>query len=368
MVLRDRKSGRRRPRECADMGEPACASRPGAARRRRDVSWAVAGLTAVFVLTLLGWQYYVRTTGKSGSAELLDAKEYRRHYVIIPDDYTSPMWQDIFQSARAAAEGYDAYVELLGGWEAGDYTPLSYMDIAIASRVDGIIVKPDGTAKMRSAIDAADGAGIPVITVINDDTASSRKSFVGFNNYQLGAAYGQEILRCVDESTRKITVLFKRGNSGNELIFRNLKMVIEEGLSGQQRKDVEIQSLTMTAQSTFDAEEVIRDLLKDDGTRPDILVCMNETDSESAYNAMVDYNQVGNVDIIGYYQSETILDAIEKGIIPMALTLDTGQMGRSSIEALEEYYTMGYTSSYMSVDLSVITSENVEDYRGTQER
>ena len=145
-------------------------------------------------------------------------------------------------------------------------------------------------------------------------------------------------------------------------------MVIEEGLSEQQKKDVEIQSLTMAAQSTFDAEEVIRDLLKDDGTRPDILVCMNETDSESAYNAMVDYNQVGNVDIIGYYQSETILDAIEKGIIPMALTLDTEQMGRSSIEALEEYYTMGYTSNYMSVDLSVITSENVEDYRGTEER
>ena len=330
--------------------------------QKHTVYWALAGLAAAAALTLSGWRHYASVLEKSRWDEAVNAKEYQRHYVIIPDDSASQLWQDIYQSASAVAEEYD------GDWEAGDYTPLSYMDIAVAAQVDGIIIKPDGTVNMRNAINAADEAGIPVVTVINDDTASSRKSFVGFNNYQLGAAYGEEILHCVDESTRKITVLFKRGNSGNELVFQNLKTVIEAGLSEQQKKDLEIQSLTMTAQSTFDAEEVIRDLLRDEETRPDILVCMNETDSESAYNAMVDYNQVGNVDIIGYYQSETILDAIEKGIIPMALTLDTEQMGRHSIETLEEYYTMGYTSSYMSVDLSVITRENVEDYRGTDEQ
>lgn len=335
---------------------------------RHALCWAFAALAGLAVLTALGWWYYAGTMARGSREELLNTREYRRHYVIIPDDSSSPLWQDLFRSAREAAEEYDAYVELFGDWEAGDYTPLSYMDIAVAAHVDGIIIKPDGTANMRRAIDAADAAGIPVITVINDDSASSRRSFVGFNSYQLGAAYGQAILNCVDESTRKITVLLKRGNSGNELIFQNLKAVIEQGLSEQQKRDVDIRSLTMLAQSTFDAEEVIRDLFKDDETRPDILVCMNETDSESAYNAMVDYNQVGNVDIIGYYQSDTILDAVEKGTVPMALTLDTEQVGRYSIEALEEYYTMGYTSDYRSVDLNVITQQNVEQYRGPEEQ
>ncbi len=336
--------------------------------QKRTVYLALAGLALVVLVTILGWRAYIRTIQRDEWEELGIQREYKSHYVIIPDDYTSPLWQDIYRSAKTAAEASDAYVELLGDWEAGDYTPLSYVDIAIAAKADGIIVRPDGTANMRDAIARADAAGIPVVTVIDDDTASSRKSFVGFNNYQLGAAYGQQILGCVDGDTRKITVLFKSGNSGNELIFRNLKGVIEDGLSAEQKKNVEIQSLTIRAQSTFDAEEVIRDLIHEEDTRPDILVCMNETDSESAYNAMVDYNQVGDIDIIGYYQSETILDAIEKGIVPMAFTLDTEQMGQYCVEALEEYRTMGYTSNYMSVDLNVITQQNVEAYRDTEAR
>lgn len=336
--------------------------------KKRTVSWALAGLAAVVLLTILGWRAYIRTIQENEWEELGNTREYRSHYVIIPDDFTSSLWQDIYRSAKETAEASDAYVELLGDWEAGDYTPLSYLEIAVAARVDGIVIRPDGTANMRNAIAKAEEAGIPVVTVIDDDTASSRKSFVGFNNYQLGTAYGKEILGCVDETTRKITVLFKSGNSGNELIFQNLKAVIEDGLSGEQRKQVEIQSLTIRAQSTFDAEEVIRDLIHDESTRPDILVCMNETDSESAYNAMVDYNQVGSIDIIGYYQSETILDAIEKGIVPMAFTLDTEQMGQYCIEALEEYRTMGYTSNYRSVDLNVITQQNVEAYRDPEAR
>ncbi len=334
--------------------------------QKRTVYLALAGLALVVLLTIISWRAYIRTTQGNEWEELGNQKEYKRHYVIIPDDYTSSLWRDIYRSAEATAEASDAYVELLGDWEAGDYTPASYLDIAVAAKVDGIIIRPDGTAAMRNSIADADAAGIPVVTVIDDDTASSRKSFVGFNNYQLGAAYGQQILSCVDENTRKITVLFKSGNSGNELIFQNLKTVIENGLSEEQKKNVEIESMTICAQSTFDAEEVIRDLIHEEDARPDILVCMNETDSESAYNAMVDYNQVGDIDIIGYYQSETILDAIEKGNVPMAFTLDTEQMGRYCIEALEEYRTMGYTSNYRSVDLDVVTQQNVDAYRGTE--
>lgn len=322
-----------------------------------------AGLATVTLLTVLGWRCYIRTTQEQEWKNAADTRKYRRHYVIIPDDSTSQLWQDIYLSARSAGEACSAYVEMLSAWEVGDYTPLSYMDIAVAAHVDGIIIRPDGTKKMRDAIEEADEAGIPVITVLSDDTASLRKSFVGINNYQFGATYGQQILNCVDEGTRKIAVLFKNRNNGNELIFQNLRTVLESGLPEDRKKDVKIESITMSSQSTFDAEEVIRDMIIDAASRPDILVCTNETDSESAYNAMVDYNQVGNVAIIGYYQSETILDAIAKRNVPVAITPDAEQIGRYSIEALEEYHTMGYTSDYRSIDLDVITPGNVVEYR-----
>lgn len=330
---------------------------PKKPQSRYTVYLALAGLAAVIILTLLGWRYYIKTIERNEWNETLSQEQYDRHYVMITDDSSSALWQDIYQSAKAAAAENNAYLELLGEWFAGDYSLADYMNIAIAAKVDGIIVKPDGTSKMREAVNEAEAAGIPVVAVIEDETASERKSFVGVNSYQLGTTYGNQVLYCMNKDTKKVTVLLNRGDAGKDLVFKQLKETVQEGL--KEGREVEIDSLTINQSSTFDAEEAIRDLFHDETTRPDILVCMNETDSECAYYAMVDYNQVGSVQLIGYYQSDAMLGAVQKGIIPIVITIDTGQMGEFCVEALEEYHSMGYVSSYFSVDLNIITKQNV---------
>lgn len=331
--------------------------------KKYKVYLALSALGAVVLLTLLGWRYYIRTIEKSEWGELNGREKYEHHYALIPDDPDSDLWQDIYKSAHETGEELGAYVELFGQWAVGDYSQLEYLKIAQAAQVDGIIIRPDGTAKMRNAINEAEAAGIPVVTVLDDDTASARKSFVGINSYQMGTTYGKQILECVDESTRKITVLLNDTESGKDLIFKELKATLQNALPQEQLEVIDIQPLTIKSSSTFDAEEVIRDLINNEATRPDILVCMNETASVCAYHAMVDFNLVGSIDIVGYYQSDTILDAINKGTVPMAVTLNAQQIGQRGVEALEEYYEMGYTSNYFSVDLNIITKQNVGQFR-----
>lgn len=328
---------------------------------------ALAGLCLAAAVVGLGWRYYIKTVEKNEWGEILDAREYSRHYVMIPDETSATLWQDIYASARVAAAEADAYVELFTDWSNGEYTAADYIDIAIAAKVDGIIVKPDGTQRVRDAINAATEAGIPVVTVLADDIDSSRKSFVGINGYQMGTIYGRQALACIDEDTRRITVLLGERDGGKDYTFKELKSTVQSGLSQQQREKILIEPVTIRSGSTFEAEEAIRDLFNAQ-ERPDILVCMNETDSVCAYHAMVDYNQVGDIDIIGFYESETMLDAVRKGTVPMVITLDTQQMGRSSIEALEEYHSMGYASNYFSVDLEIITQNNAGEFDAEETR
>lgn len=332
-------------------------------QKKYAMYFALAGLAAAIILTIAGGRYYIRTFGNKEWGELRNARECTRYYVMIPDDSESALWQDIYKSAQEEAEKNDVYVELLCGWRSEDYSTLSYMDIAETLKVDGIIVKPDGTSKMAEAIDKANAAGIPVVTILNDDTASSRKSFVGVNSYQMGITYGRQILECIDTSTETITILMDSRESGKELIFKEIKATIQEGLPEELKDQVQIQLQTIKATSTFEAEEAIRDLFVRPDERPDILVCMSEVYSECACHAVVDYNQVGDIVIIGSYCSEAMLNALRKGTVMAAVTLNTEQMGQRSIEALEEYYSMGYTSSYFSVDLDIITKENVDQYR-----
>lgn len=77
---------------------------------------------------------------------------------------------------------------------------------------------------------------------------------------------------------------------------------------------------------------------------------------------------VGQIDIIGYYDSETILKAIERNVLRSTISIDTAELGRFCVEALDEYRKNGYVSEYFSVGTNLITSENVKDYLGEEEK
>ena len=51
-------------------------------------------------------------------------------------------------------------------------------------------------------------------------------------------------------------------------------------------------------------------------------------------DAVLDFNLAGKVVLIGYYSSDDILTAVEKGVISVTCDVDTEQLGRYSIEAL----------------------------------
>lgn len=326
---------------------------------KRAWRFLFAILVLLLALTLGIWRYYVGTIEKSGLYEKNDGREFARHYVMISDNYSSSLWKDIYKSAVETGKKKDAYVEIFGDWFTDEYDAVDYMDIAIAAQVDGIIVKPDGTARMQSAINRAEDAGIPVVTVVQDDSLTNRTSFVGINSYQFGMTYGNLICNCISEDTRSVLVLLNEKEAGKELVFKQLKETVQEsGLA----ENVRIDSMTIVSQNVFDAEEVIHDLFLEEATRPDILVCMDEADSERAYQALIEYNCVGEVEIIGYYQTDTMLQAIQKGIVPAAVLLNANEIGTYCIEALEEYAEMGYVSNYFSVALDIVTKENIAEY------
>ncbi|MDD3796107.1 MAG: sugar ABC transporter substrate-binding protein, partial [Lachnospiraceae bacterium] len=147
----------------------------------------------------------------------------------------------------------------------------------------------------------------------------------------------------------------------------DLKMnsVVEQGKKKGQT--VNISTYSIDNSMSFDAEEVIRDIFVNSETLPDILICLDSVSTECACQAIIDYNEVGNVDIIGYYTSSSILDAIEKDLMPVTIVIDTEQIGQLSINALNEYHSLGYVSNYFNAELNIITKSNVNAFARGQE-
>ena len=138
----------------------------------------------------------------------------------------------------------------------------------------------------------------------------------------------------------------------------NNRMVTSE----ETAERVKVEEIRISSERAFESEEIVWNLFQNDQGAPDIIVCMDEVDTEAVYQAVIDYNRVGETQVIGYYKSPATLDAVRRGTMAMSLYIDTEQMGKYSVQAMMECIRDGRTNSFYSVDLQFVDSENVSGF------
>lgn len=307
---------------------------------------AIAGIFLIFYMT--GEAYYEGLTGKSSQQEE-NGEVYRYKYDMIVDSPESSFWQAVYNCAQEWAQKNNAILELRGSGKENDYNKLDYMNMSIASNSDGIILQYSGEQGLESKINEAVQKGIPVVTVMSDAVHSMRQSFVGVSDYQLGSAYGEKVAEYVTKDTKSILILLKRNidDMNQSQIYTQISNAAQAKAGSA--ADIKITGKNLLSTGTFETEEAVTDIFQQKDKVPDILVCMDEETTECARQAVLDFNLAGKVTIIGYYSSEDILTAVEKGVISVTCDVDTDQLGRYSIEALTEYQKDGRTNSYYNV-------------------
>lgn len=305
---------------------------------------------------------------------------YDRHYVFITDDAEQEFWDEVYAAAAAEGEKSGAYVERLGENLNVNYGTGDLLRIAINSSVDGIIFCGEDNEETVARINEAVHKGIAVVSLRQDIEDSERQCFVGVNSYDLGLEYGGQILELVQSGQfREMEVSVSEdgsllegslskppqiciladdnmSDSKQNLITFAIWDSFSEAFPGEENlPDIEVRKIDTS--EAFSAEEAIRDIFIDSENLPDIMVCLNSVYTECTYQAAVDYNLVGDVKILGYYSTDAILDAVEKQIIYSTVQVDTEEIGRQCIYALNEYCETGYTSSYIPISTQVVGQE-----------
>ena len=224
-------------------------------------------------------------------------------------------------------------------------------------------MEADESARMTELINEAVEAGIPVVTLNGDNTASKRCSYVGIGNYDLGREYGRQILKLADGEATNVAVLVSAHATtpGQNIVFTGIQETIEQENKG--RVPFQLSMITIDDTNAFTVEESIRAIFRNEEL-PDIIICLSALNTTCVYQAVVDYNKVGEVNILGYYATDTILKGIERNVISATISIDTEQMGRECVEALTEYANLGYASEYFTADITLINRDNVSEFMG----
>jgi len=325
---------------------------------------AFGAVIITVILILLVFQVYLKRFQIDNYSET-----YSQYYVMIVENRKSDFWRGIYESAYKTGQEWDIYVDLLGDNLSQNYSKLELMQIATYAGVDGIIIEADESKRMTEAINTAVNAGIPVVTLYSDNTASDRCSYVGISNYDIGREYGRQVLDIAKRKMASQDVLVLVGTNTGDTSQNIVWSGIQEAIMEENDNEDLHFNLSMAAiddSSTFTVEESIRNLFLQEET-PDIIICLNELNTSCVYQAVVDHNKVGDVSILGYYASDTILKGIYRSVIDAVVTVDVEQMGQYCVDALYEYELLGNTSDYFSVDITLIDKDNISDFMGGDE-
>ena len=325
----------------------------------------IAGFVLIVMLTMGGWLYYNLTMRDVVLGDIVDAKKYDKHYVLISNQRNEKFWNEIYEAANQTAKEKNAYLEIMKNDLSTSYSTDEFLKMSIAAKVDGIIMEHTGTLETEKLINEAVQNGIPVVTVIEDAPKSKRVSFVGANNYMSGQIYGEQVLRIIDDSIEKIIVLTNGEMEQGKNIHTQINAVLVK--NGYNEGDIVVETLDLEAKGAFDVENAIRNRVLTTGMNPDILICMDEISTESAYQAIIDYNLVGIIRIIGYYGSDTAIEGLQQGVIPVIFELKADQIGSRSLEALSELSEDGRTNEYYVIELNTIDKDNVGEYVGNND-
>ncbi len=324
------------------------------------LAFSSLGLLFATVIGLIYFNSRVNLYSSGGNEQI---NNYKHVYAFIADDTDDALSNSLYKDLVEYGKAHDCYVDKIGSGLASDYSKKDLFNLAIYSGVDGIIVQGDGSKETDSLIEKADRAGIPVVTVITDNSKSVRKSFIGMNDFSVGTDYGSQIISAAKDSEKEagdtvsVLILMNSQYSNQNTILSAIQEKV--GSANPVGPKIKLTTETITSNTSFSIQENVKDLLDNYTVLPDIIVCLSDINTRSVYQCIVESNRVGSTKIIGYYDSDTVIKGIERGSIFATFTVATEQMAKFCVDALKEYKETGNVSAYFSTDYELVTGNTL---------
>lgn len=291
----------------------------------------------------------------NGFAQSVEKPDY--HFAVITPSSYDPFWNDVKKGAFKAAREFNVAVEFNSPRFSNLEEELQYMNIAIASNLDGIATHVPDETMFTPVINDAIKKNIPVVTIESDAKHSERLAYIGNNNYEVGSV-GGKLAADASGGNAKVAVILNGYSPEARDVSQNLRITGFKDAVKDYKGKVDIEEIWISGMGLFSAGEIANELLTNN-PQINTIFCTNPRDTLGVTQMVVDLNKVGQIKVIGYGSDPEILRYIEKNVIFGSVVSDPQDMGYKAIRALVELKTTKSTSAYVGTEVYAVTKVNV---------
>lgn len=329
--------------------------------------WLAGTLSMLLIIltVVMECNYYKMMNYQAFGEDVEESIEYKYHCAYITKDQNNLFLNSIYEGAKEEGKAYGIYVENFGERFSVKYSVEDGMKIAIAAGVDAIIVEGEKSTEMTNLVAEAVDKGIAVIMVHKDNAGSRRQSFIGVNDYQIGYEICAKATEYMDFQEGKIHILYSDTSTKHQDYI-----ILEAGIQKylvENSSKATLEAQYISGREAYDIQAEIRSLLRNKEKRPKILVCTNMIQTQCAYQTVLDLECEGEVKIIGFFDSQTIREAMERDVILATTMIDTNQMGKEAVKSIHDYLLNGYTNDYVSVDVTLMDKNDLQQDEETKQ-
>jgi ribose transport system substrate-binding protein len=260
------------------------------------------------------------------------SKEVRYRIVLITQELETPFWDKVGAGAEEQAQKDGASLEVWGSYGKNQEEFLKKLEIAIQSKVDGIIVQGLDTQKFKNLtkIKAA-FYGIPIITVANDvpKAESLRKTYVGSNQHLAGMMIAKLMLSDMGQEGKIIILSDSQKEYYQEQRLKGIKDVFKN-----------FPKVRPVYTETSDAREQViantRDLLN---KYPDVdgFIAVNANIAGAMIQEIGRRGQVEPYHIYSFDDGSESLSLLNQNKLDGVIEQSPEMMGRKSVNLLIEW-------------------------------
>ncbi len=248
--------------------------------------------------------------------------------IYISEELGTPFWDAVKQGADEAAPVHHAAVDFLGAFRPNPNELVKYMEIAIASKVDGIVVQGEDTTELNAAIEKAFTKGIPVMTISTDAPNSLRRSYIGSNHYSEGTMIAGQV---VAELHAKGTVALVAGHP-----LSNFEKARLKGFRDVIGRFPDIRIVEHFSGSDSNPLVETREILN---RYPNCktFVLLSADAGSGVIHTISARAKISDYAIFGFDDNPEMLQLLHQGLLLATLRHQPEQMGRTSLDLIVQW-------------------------------
>ena len=288
-----------------------------------------------------------------GAAALPATAQEDKTFALVQINQQALFFNEMNRGAQEAAETAGVNLVIFNA-NNDSAAQNSAIETYIQEGVDGLAVVAIDVNGIMPAVEQAAAAGIPVVAIDAILPEGPQKAQIGVDNAKAGADLAAYYNAQVSDSAKLGIVgalnsyIQNVRKDGFEEALDTSKVTVAGTVDGQNVQDVALGA----------AENLIT-------ANPDLssIYATGEPALMGAIAAVSSQGRQSDVAIYGWDLTAQAIDAIDEGYLKAVIQQDPAGMGAAAVEALITLSEGGEVESEISVPVTIVTQENVDDFR-----